>query len=308
MVFEFHILGQSVARTTRKTGVEVRLLSYRKYVNDPWRSILILVGAVAVSNSFIIFSNQDSRDFFTNWTINAAAAAALSFSIITVITAYKRRVNRFLLEMYIIFTVGLTVWLVAELTWTYFQLVLQIGTPFPSSADAFWLSGYGFFTYFIFRIYNFLSKGNEKFIAVLVSLATAIILGYILNLTFGIADLLSAQEGSLAWLISIAYPILDGILLVPAVLILWVLGGKNLASANWSLLAVSIVVVTVADIGFGYSAVIDKAGKEEWIWDLFYNSSYLAMAAAFFLQSKVFAKEGHTKIIAVLFGLLVLVR
>ncbi len=297
MIFEFRILGQSVAQSTRKTRVEVRLLSYRKYVNEPWRTILILVGAIIVSNSFIVFSNQDSRDFFTNWTINAAAAAALSFSIITVITAYKRRVNRFLLEMYIIFTVGLTVWLVAELTWTYFQLVLQIGTPFPSSADAFWLSGYGFFTYFIFRIYNFLSKGNEKFIAVLVSLATAIILGYILNLTFGIADLLSAQEGSLAWLISIAYPILDGILIVPAVLILWSLRGKNVASANWSLLALSLVVVTIADIGFGYSAVINKAGKDEWIWDLFYNSSYLIMSAALFLQSRVFAKEGQAKII-----------
>ena len=297
MVFEFRILGQSVAQSTRKTRVEVRLLSYRKYVNEPWRTILILVGAIIVSNSFIVFSNQDSRDFFTNWTINAAAAAALSFSIIMVITAYNRRVNRFLLEMYIIFTVGLTVWLVAELTWTYFQLVLQIGTPFPSSADAFWLSGYGFFTYFIFRIYNFLSKGNEKFIAVLVSLATAIILGYTLNLTFGIADLLSAQEGSLAWLISIAYPILDGILLVPAVLILWSLRGKNVASANWSLLAISLVVVTIADIGFGYSAVINKAGKDEWIWDLFYNSSYLIMSAALFLQSRVFAKERQAKII-----------
>src|SRR5437016_1604839 len=277
--------------------MEIKLLSYRKYVNDPWRSILILVVAIVVSNSFIIFSSQERRDFFTNWTINTAAATALSLSIITVVTAYKHRIDRFLLGMYIIFTVGLSLWLVAELTWTYYQLVLQIGTPFPSPADAFWLSGYGFFTYFMFRIYNFINKGNEKFIAVLVSLATAIILGYILNLTFGIADLLSAQEGSLAWLISIAYPILDGILLVPAVLILWSLRSKNVASANWSLLALSIVVVTVADIGFGYSAVIDKAGKEEWIWDLFYNSSYLAMAAAFFLQSKVFAKEGHTKII-----------
>jgi len=214
-----------------------------------------------------------------------------------VITAYKRRIDRFFVYAQIIFTAGLALWLVAEVTWAYYQLVLEIGTPFPSSADAFWLSGYGFFTYFMFRIYNFINKGNEKFIAVLVSLATAIILGYILNLTFGIADLLSAQEGSLAWLISIAYPILDGILLVPAVLILWSLRGKNVASANWSLLALSIVLVTVGDIGFGYSAVIDKAGKEEWIWDLFYNSSYLAMAAAFFLQSKVFAKEGHTKII-----------
>ncbi len=277
--------------------MKFRLLAWRKYANEPWRTILILVGAIIVSNSFIVFSNQDSRDFFTNWSIITAASAALSLSIIAVITAYKRRIDRFFVYAQIICTVGLALWLVAEVTWAYYQLVLDIGTPFPSSADAFWLSGYGFFTYFMFRIYNFLNKGNEKFIAVLVSLATAIILGYILNLTFGIADLLSAQEGSLAWLISIAYPILDGILLVPAVLILWSLRGKNVASANWSLLALSIVLVTVGDIGFGYSAVIDKAGKEEWIWDLFYNSSYLAMAAAFFLQSKVFAKEGHTKII-----------
>jgi xanthine/uracil permease len=273
------------------------LLAWRKYANEPWRTILILVGAIIVSSSFIVFSNQDSRDFFTNWSIITAASAALSLSIIAVITAYKRRIDRFFVYAQIIFTIGLALWLVAEVTWAYYQLVLEIGTPFPSSADAFWLSGYGFFIYFMFRIYNFLNKGNEKFIAVLVSVATAIILGYILNLTFGIADLSSAQEGSLAWLISIAYPILDGILLVPAVLILWSLRGKNVASANWSLLALSIVLVTVGDIGFGYSAVIDKAGKDEWIWDLFYNSSYLAMAAAFFLQSKVFAKEGHTKII-----------
>ena len=288
--------------------MKFRLLAWRKYANEPWRTILILVVAIIVSNSFIVFSNQDSRDFFTNWSIITAASAALSLSIMAVITAYKRGIDRFFVYVQIIFTVGLALWLVAEVTWAYYQLVLEIGTPFPSSADAFWLSGYGFFTYFMFRIYNFLNKGNEKFIAVLVSLATAIILGYILNLTFGIADLLSAQEGSVAWLISIAYPILDGTLLVPAVLILWSLRGKNVASANWRLLALSIVLVTVGDIGFGYSAVIDKAGKEEWIWDLFYNSSYLAMAAAFFLQSKVFAKEGHTKIIAVLFGLLVLVR
>jgi len=296
MLFEFRVLGQSVMPSILENSVEIRLLSYRKYVNDPWRTILILVGSLVVSNSFIILSSEDTRDFFTNWTINTAAATALSLSIITVVTAYKHRIDGFFVQAYLIFTVGIAVWLVAEVTWTYYQLVLDIGTPFPSSADAFWLSGYGFFIYFMFRIYNLLSKENEKLLVVLVSLAAAIILGYILNLTFGIADLLSAQEGSLAWLISITYPILDGILLIPAVLILWVLRGKNVASANWSLLALSIVLVTVADIGFGYSAVIHKARKEEWIWDLFYNSSYLVMSAALFLQSRVFVK-GQTRII-----------
>ena len=41
----------------------------------------------------------------------------------------------------------------------------------------------------------------------------------------------------------------------------------------------------------GYSAVINKAGKDKWILDLFYNSSYLIMSAALFLQSRVFARD-----------------
>ncbi len=276
--------------------VGFRLQSYRKYVSDPWRTILILASSIIVSNCFIAFSNEANRDFFTNWTIDTAAAAALSLSLITIIVAHNRRVDRFLLKAYIVLTVGLAVWTIAEITWAYDQLVLEIGTPFPSSADAFWLVGYGFLTNFVFRIYHHLNKGIQRFLVILVSLSAASILGYTLYLTFGIADLLSTEEGSLAWLISIAYPILDGILLVPALLILWTIRDEKLTSANWGLLALSIVLVTVADIGFGYSAVIDKAGKEEWIWDMFYDSSYLTMAAALFLQSKIFMIKDYQKI------------
>ena len=277
--------------------MELRLLSNRKFVNNPWRTIIILIGAIIVSNSLIVFSSESTRDFYTNWTINTASAGALSLSIVAVITTYRSRMNRGLFRAQLAFTAGLALWLVAEATWMYYQLFLEIETPFPSPADAFWLSGYGFFIYFMFRIYSLLSKGFEKYLVILVSFAAAIIMGYVLYLTFGIADLLSAQEGSLGWIISVAYPILDGILLVPAVLILWRLRGKNIASANWSLLALSIILVTVGDIGFGYSAVLDKAGKEEWIWDLFYNSSYLVMAGAFFLQSRIYSLQEHTKTI-----------
>lgn len=277
--------------------MELRLLSNRKFVNNPWRTIIILIGAIIVSNSLIVFSSESTRDFYTNWTINTAAAGALSLSIVAVITTYRSRVNGVLFRAQLAFTAGLALWLVAEATWMYYQLFLEIETPFPSPADAFWLSGYGFFIYFMFRIYSLLSKGFERYLVILVSFAAAIIMGYVLYLTFGIADLLSAQEGSIGWIISVAYPILDGILLVPAVLILWRLRGKNIASANWSLLALSIILVTVGDIGFGYSAVLDKAGKEEWIWDLFYNSSYLVMAGAFFLQSRIYSLQEHTKTI-----------
>ena len=277
--------------------MELRSLSNRRFVNNPWLTIIILIGTIIVSNSLIVLSNEATRYFFTNFTINSqsivcpAAAGALSLSIIALISAYRYGINRVLFRAQLVFAAGLAVWLVAEFTWLYYQIFLNIATPFPSPADAFWLSGYGFFIYFMFSIYNLLNKGSERYLVILVSFAAAIIMGYVLYLTFGIADLLSAQEGSLAWVISVTYPILDGILLIPAVLVLWSLRGRNIVSANWSLLALSIVLVTVADLGFGYSAVLDKAGKEEWIWDLFYNSSYLVMAAAFFLSSRIYSLQ-----------------
>ena len=271
--------------------MELRSLSNRRFANNPWLTIIILIGTIIVSNSLIVFSSEATRYLFTNLTINTAAAGALSLSIIALISAYRYRIDRVLFRAQLVFTAGLAVWLVAEVIWMYYQIFLKIATPFPSPADAFWLSGYGFFIYFMFSIYHLLSKGSERYLVILVSVAAAIIMGYVLYLTFGIADLLSAQEGSLAWVISVTYLILDGILLVPAVLALWSLRGRNIASANWSLLALSIVLVTVADLGFGYSAVRDKAGNEEWIWDLFYNSSYLVMAAAFFLSSKIYSLQ-----------------
>ncbi len=47
-------------------------------------------------------------------------------------------------------------------------------------------------------------------------------------------------------------------------------------------------MVTVGDIGFGYSNALGQevAEKEEWIWDTFYNAGYLSIAAALFWYSK----------------------
>jgi hypothetical protein len=48
-------------------------------------------------------------------------------------------------------------------------------------------------------------------------------------------------------------------------------------------------MVTIGDIGFGYSEVIinqEVAQKQLWIWDTFYNASYICIAAALFWYNK----------------------
>jgi hypothetical protein len=98
------------------------------------------------------------------------------------------------------------------------------------------------------------------------------------------------QNRMILLIVSIAYPILDAILIVPAILILWSVRAGQLASAHLTLLAVDLLFTAAADSGFGYFAVlnINKAQEMEWTWDVLYNVTYLSIAAALFWHNHFF--------------------
>ena len=182
-------------------------------------------------------------------------------------------------------TIALTLWSLAELTWTYYQLGLHIENPFPSIADSFWLAGYPFIIYFTYGMNKALSKGGyyDREALLMLSVSAGLTLGYIFNLTFGVADMLSAAEGDMGWLISILYPILDTIALIPCLLIVASFrrrSDKSAYSIQWLLLSCSIIIVTIADIGFGYSEVLGRSEEQQWFWDTMYAASYIVMAGA----------------------------
>jgi hypothetical protein len=121
-------------------------------------------------------------------------------------------------------------------------------------------------------------------------------LGYVFNLTFGVADMLSAAEGDMGWLISILYPILDTIALIPSLLIVASFHGsrnKSAYSIVWLLISCSIIIVTIADIGFGYSEVLGRSEEQQWFWDTMFASSYIVMAGA--LLTLVYSQYIHAK-------------
>ena len=150
---------------------------------------------------------------------------------------------------------GLILWFIAELSWTYYELGLGIENPYPSPADAIWLAGYPFIIYFLFGISKVLSRQKfsyDREPLILISVATALTLAYIFTLTFGIATMISNQQNMVAWIITIIYPIFDGIAFVPSLLIIMKLRNKKQIESirPWMLLAASLLLVTVADIGF----------------------------------------------------------
>ena len=281
----------------------------------------LIVTAIVITALLIIIPGpgSDTSVFYSNWTINIAAIVAAGLSILPTSAAFRimkalskskgyvpvtenqqYAIDKAKHNFYICLslTIALTLWTLAELTWTYYQLGLDIENPFPSIADSFWLAGYPFIIYFTYGMNKALSKGGfyDREALLMLSVSAGLTLGYVFNLTFGVADMLSAAEGDMGWLISILYPILDTIALIPSLLIVASFRGRRNKSAYsivWLLISCSIIIVTIADIGFGYSEVLGRSEEQQWFWDTMFASSYIVMAGA--LLTLVYSQYIHAK-------------
>ena len=246
--------------------------------------ILILVGFIILVNAFIFLSPISTRVIYTNLTINVTAATALCAAIIVLVR--QIRVHSEYSKTFGFLAVGLGLWFTAEITWTYYQLGLGVETPFPSLADVFWLAGYAPLTYHLYRIYNTVTmKVTDRDTIIVISAIVAAILAFLLYLVFS----LSVQpQDMLELIINLAYPVLDAMLLIPAIVILWSFRRGEPAYTHWVMISLFIIFVTVADIGFDYALAVDEdsASQQEWVWDMFYNAGYLSIAAALFWYSR----------------------
>jgi hypothetical protein len=174
--------------------------------------------------------------------------------------------------------------------------LLGIEVPFLSLADLFWLLGYAFLILHLYKILCIIKNNNTSSTTVksliIMSVILGVIFGYTLVLAYGFFDLRSfiifQNTEALGNIVLLAYPILDAIIIVPAIAILWSLRKGERQFTHWILISSFIILSTVGDIGFGYSNALgeETANKEEWIWDTFFNAAYLSLAAALFWYSK----------------------
>ena len=241
--------------------------------------IFVLTSIIAI-NIPVIFGSTEIRPLMIDVTaIIGAMVTVFVFFAITLMKYVKRKHE----EGYLAFFIGTLLWLAAEFTFAFYRQLLGVEVPYPSFADLFWFLGYGFFFYHNYSVIAKL-RGKltiERSTIVLVSAAVGLTLGYILNLTFGVAELLGSTTDSLSFGVSVFYPIIDGIILIPAIIIFWSLRKGDSSHMHWLLMSASFVMVTIGDIGFGYSFALspEVAGEYEWIWSIFFNACYVFMAA-----------------------------
>jgi hypothetical protein len=262
-----------------KTQQSINVKTIRK------RLVIALIVSIVLADSLVLLAPHERRLVIGDIInpISILIAAALSLLVV-----YRQKTDGLIGKAYAVLAAGLTLWCIAEILWSFTELVLGQKRPFPSISDALWLIAYGPLIYYAFKMYNAFHNNSSRFSITLVSIGVAAYLLYIIPLTASTYEL-SKQEDIFLFLISISYSILDMVFIFPASLIILnaVRGarGGELTSIPWIFL--SMVVIAVADSVFGYTSV---AGLDslEWTSPPIYSAGYLLMAVGLFWHNRFF--------------------
>lgn len=259
------------------------------------RNVIFLIAGIALAfgiTALAIFEDKTALLVFSDYSINAAAGAALVLSIAIV---YRQKLGGLHGKTYAAFAVGLALWFAAEVIQTYYEIGTEDEVPYPSLADALWLAGYGPFGYHLFATYRFFNKSARPHSLVIVVATTAAIFGLFVPITVLSSSLFS--DGLLELIVNVMYPSLDAALIVPAIMTFSILRKGRLTVIPWVLLSASILIIAAADSAFGYIAATDP-DSEIWGFGVFYVAGYLCMAGALYCHNRflIFSKAKAVRI------------
>ena len=196
-------------------------------------------------------------------------------------------------------------WLAASVNWIFEDQE----APGLLIADVLYYLGYASFGYFLYSLYyHFFRKEFEPFILILIAVIILVPLIFIVDTIVSTLRLLSIQTVDISVVIvNAVYPILDAIVIFPLIMIFWAVIRINNRRKNatleeikekdkspsstfvysgasiWILLLfIAMLLSAAGDSGFAYTSAFDVTTVQNyiWIWNIFYNSDHLCLAAA----------------------------
>ena len=240
---------------------------------------------IVIGNSIIFFSESDSKIIYANWIliINSLTAAGLSAMILL-----KDRNTDEGYKTNILLTLGLIFWFIANVIWAYYEVVLDIVSPVPSLADLFLMSAYGFLIYRLIGIYKKLGHITNKKILILIISGTGLFLIYILNLTLDLTAI-SNFRGLMLFVVTIAYPTLNSILTVLAMMILLRIKNEKHHFIPWICELIGFLAIVVGDSWFAI-IVLTAFVEQLWMSALLLSAHYLLIAAGLIWYLRYYIK------------------
>jgi len=184
--------------------------------------------------------------------------------------------------IWLFFTLGTGMWVVAEATWALYYFVVKIALPYPSLADVFYAGGYapmiaGLLGYLnTFQVA--LSRRRLGYALVGIGAAAALALLFVLPVELG------QSLTPVNLLTDMMYPVLDLVLLSLAVLSLAIFVGGRIANW-WVLFGAGATLYVIGDEFFLYQ-VAHGTYYNGSVDDLIFLLGYLTLAMAFYAHRK----------------------
>ena len=234
-----------------------------------------------IGNSFIIFADSDSKLIYSNWVLIINSLIAVGLSGIILIKDKDREEGKVgkvgkVEKANILLAVGLIFWFIANIIWAYYELVLDIVSPVPSLADIFLLSAYGFLICRLTIVYRKIGHTtNKKFLFLIVS-GTGLFLIYILNLTLENTET-SNFRGLMLFVVTVAYPTLNSVLTVLALMILLGIKNERHHFIPWICELVGLLAIVIGDSWFAI-IVLTTFVEQLWMSALLLSAHYLLIA------------------------------
>jgi len=244
--------------------------------------VIGLLAAIVIIDAIVFLTKDfDIEQYIGDMSRVGTIGSAMVMSLVIV---SRQKFSGLFGRAYAALAVALALWLIAESIWAYYEIGLAIETPFPSLADVFWIAAYAPFGYHVFSTAKFFGKGIKKHMVLIVSAAGAILLFLYVQAIVNVSDL-EGPEALLSLAISIAYPVFDTILIVPAVLMVTNAGRGQLTSIPWIFIA--WILLVIADSLLGITAVTGFTGEVFHI-TMTYNAAYLCFTAGLLWYNRLF--------------------
>ena len=252
--------------------------------------IIVIIVNTLVINFVLHFPSQHYS--ITVAALNTTAGLATIYGFVTIYRyGFRGTHGRSLLYL----TIGILFWLLADLSLAYGHFVQhheEEQSLVVSLADLYWIIGYVFFSLHLFTAIRLVRRDQvHKFSVAMVVIASGLIIVYNLILPSGFY---ASQEGRIIGetktgvmdlILSILYPILDLVLIIPSVIILTVHRKDYYNFMPWILSSLSLLVNAIADDGFVHH-FLEGNTKEIWIWDLFFMTDYIILIGAFYWYNR----------------------
>ena len=213
--------------------------------------VILWLAAVFV----VYFFGQGDRTFllFASDIISPVSAFLPALYSLTLVRRYGIDPKDRFTRVWLYVAVGLVLWVLGEIMWGVYTLLLSVSEPYPSVADVFWIAGY-LPLVIALLLYIAPFKGALSLKSVLSAVAVALLtdVGVFAVL---IGPVFGPSADPATQLFDFAYPILDMVLLGVSIAgMLIFLPGR--ISRLWVWLNLGFISIAIADILFSYSSAL----------------------------------------------------